>query len=75
MSGAMCSRRSVATSAGPIGYNDRHGPYFKAGVYRRASPECPVVILMDDFSFRDETAKTGVPWEKWTGWLARIIHE
>jgi hypothetical protein len=45
----------VVQMTGPIGYNDRDGPYFKAGIYRGASTECPVVFLMDDFSFRDET--------------------
>lgn len=47
--------KQVVNAIGPIGYNDRDGPYFKAGVYRGASLECPIVFLMDDFHFRDET--------------------
>lgn len=47
--------RQVLDLAGPIGYNDRNGPYFKAGAYRSHSSECPMTVLMDDFSFRDET--------------------
>jgi hypothetical protein len=50
----------VVDYAGPIGYNDAQGPYFKTGIYRDNIPETHIVYY-DGYSRGNSAAEIGLP--------------